>query len=208
MTLVEDVNYFNTNWWGTVNARLEKTWRLRNDGDCPWPEDTVLVPVDGQDFGLDEPFEVGALPPGADITLSIPFRVPSEPGKYEGYFQLQTADGESIGEPLTVKMEARLRVLETPTPAPSGPVRIVDWRLIYWRDDRSRYLWRGKLQFWATGGTGQYAWYRDTLDNPLSGDVMEFEWGICRDFYGSVWVVSGDTMDHLELYVPYPGSCE
>lgn len=206
MTLVEDINYSNTNWWGSVNARLNKTWRLRNDGDCPWPEDTVLVAVDDQDFGLDEPFEVGALPPGADTELSIPLRVPSEPGKYEGYFQLQTADGESIGEPLAVKLEARLRV--TPTPAASEPVRIVDWRLIDWQDDRPQYLWRGKLQFWATGGTGQYVWYRDTLENPLPGDVMEFEWGICRDFYGSVWVSSGDAMDHLELYVPYPGSCE
>jgi serine/threonine protein kinase len=210
MTLLKDVNYSNLNWWSTINARFDKTWRLRNDGGCSWPQGTVLVHLDGEDLGLDEPFDVGSLPAGEDIELSLSLRAPDTPGAYEGRFQLQTPEGEPIGEPLTVKLEALLQPPSTPegTEGAGEPVRITGFDLIEWSGDSANNVWRGKVRLWAQGGTGQYVWYRDTLDNPLPGDVLEFEWGFCRDFFGSVWVTSGDTQDHESLYIPYPEPCD
>lgn len=206
MTLLQDDNYSDYSWWGSVNARFDKTWRLRNDGDCPWPRGTVLVHLDGRDFGHAEPFEVNPLPAGAEVKVALSLRVPGTPGNYTGRFQLQTAAGEPIGEPLVVKLQARPRA--TPTATVIEPLRVADWELIEWRADPTSYLWWGKVQLGASGGTGQYTWYRDTLDNPLPGDVLEFEWGICRAFFGSVWVTSGDQVAHRDLYIFYPGSCD
>jgi serine/threonine protein kinase len=207
MTLLSDVNYFNPHWWGTVNASFNKTWQLRNDGDCPWPQGTVLVHLDGEAFGLDEPFEVGSLPAGEEMTLSVPLRVPSRTGQYEGRFQLQTPGGASIGEPLVVKIKARPRVSLTPAATPE-PLRIQGWDLFEWRKVPARDAWVGKVRLWAHGGTGEYTWYRDTLDNPLPGDVLEFEWLVCGDFSGTVIVTSGDMQDQMGLYVPYPAPCQ
>jgi len=209
MQLVEDVNYFDANWWSTVNARIVKTWRLRNDGDCAWPQGSVLVHVDGDSFGMPEAYEVGALQAGEEMELSVSLRAPDAPGEYEGRFRLQTLEGEPIGEPLVVRLEARLRVTVTPTAGvASGPVRIGGYELISWTADPAHHVWRGSVGLWASGGTGQYTWYRDTLDNPLPGEILDFEWGICRDFFGSVWVVSGDSMDHIGVYISYPEPCE
>ena len=209
MRLERDVNYYDAHWWGLVNATLNKTWRLVNDGPCPWPADTVLVHLEGEAFGLTEPFQVGPLEVGAERELSVPLRVPATPGPYKGHFQLQTASGQPIGEPLVVEVIARLEPPATPTLSqPEEPVRIAGFELFEWQADPDNHVWRGKIRLWARGGTGQYVWYRDTLDNPLPGDVLEFEWGICRDFFGSVWVTSGDTVDHESLYIPYPEPCE
>jgi hypothetical protein len=209
MVLVQDVNYSNTNWWSMVDAGFDKIWRLRNDGDCAWPRGSVLVHVDGDSFGLQEPYEVGPLQAGEEMELSVSLRTPGTPGAYEGRFQLQTPEGEPIGELLMVRLEARLQVTVTPTAGvATGPVKIEGYDLISWTPDPAHHVWRGSIGFWASGGTGEYTWYRDTLDNPLPGEILDFEWGICRDFFGSVWVVSGGSTDHIGVYVSYPGLCE
>ncbi len=209
MSLQRDINYSSASWWNLVNTRFDKTWQLRNDGACPWPEDSVLVHLNGPSFGLDDPFNVGSLPVGAEIELSVSLQAPNLPGLYEGHYQLQTAAGVPIGDSLSVILEVRPRASQESTAAESlEPVQFERFDLSEWSRDSARNVWRGKLQLWARGGTGQYTWYRDTLDNPLPGSVMEFEWGMCRDFFGSVWVVSGDTKDHESIHVPYPGACE
>ena len=209
MMLEQDVNYSDVNWWNRVNVRFEKAWRVRNSGDCAWPQGSVLVHLDGQDFGFGEPVEVSALPAGEEMELAITLQTPGVPGQYEGRFQLQSPEGGPVGEPLTVRLEARSYSSPTPTlPETVAPLRIAGYDLIQWTEDLERDVWRGTVGLWAEGGTGQYTWYRDTLDNPLPGDTFTFEWGRCRDFFGSVWVVSGEMMDHEGLYIDYPGECE
>jgi len=208
-TLARDVNFYNANWWNLAGASFYKVWRLRNDGACPWPSDTVLVHLDGEDFGQDAAFAVGTLGVGEEKELTLPLRAPSVPGVVAGRFQLQVVGGQSIGEPLSVEFKVRERVPPTPTVAPVvEPVRMAGFALVEWSADLGKHIWRGKISLWATGGNGQYTWYRDTLDNPLPGDVLEFEWGMCSAFFGSVWVTSGDSMDHESLYVPYPEPCD
>ena len=202
MTLVEDVNYVNFGWWGTVNAHIDKTWRVRQDGDCPWPQGVVLIHLDGEAFGLDEPFEV-ELDEGGNLTVEL--QLPGTSGEYEGRFQLQTPQGEPIGEPLTVKVEARLPDT-SPTRASQGPLQAVNAHLLDdWGQDPGRDIWYGTVVLVAEGGTGEYTWYRDTFDSePLPGNRLEFEWGICGTFVGTAYVRSGDEEASLNLYIPYP----
>jgi serine/threonine-protein kinase len=202
MTLLENVNYSSEIWWSPVNTRFEKVWEVFNAGDCAWPEDTVLVHLDGEPFGLEAPFEVESLEGGERMTLSVVLQTPATPDLYQGRFQLQTRQGGPIGEPLLVKLEVRA------AGATDASLEIAGWELIEWHDEPAQYIWKGKLRFSASGGTGRYVWYRDTLDNPLPGNVLEFEWGICRDFYGSIWVTSGEEVAHQSLHVPYPGGCD
>jgi len=209
MSLAQDVNYSGFNWWNRVSTRFEKIWRVQNSGDCPWPQGVVLVHLDGQDFGLSAPVEVRSLPVGAAMEMAVTLQSPSLPGQYEGRFQLESPEGETVGEPLTVRLEARPYGSPTPTlPETLAPLRIAGFDLIQWTEDFERDVWHGTVGLWAEGGTGQYTWYRDTLDNPLPGETFTFEWGRCRDFFGSVWVVSGEMMDHEGLYISYPGGCE
>lgn len=209
MALQRDINYFNLEWWDTVNTSLDKTWVLRNDGDCPWPQGVILAHLDGEAFGFDEPFEVDALSESEEVELTVSLRTPSTPGEYEGRFQLQTPAGEPIGEPLMVKVEARPWM--TPTPeTPEGPLEIGGYDLFEWSHDPSRDIWQGKVRLWAWGGVGGYTWYEDTLDNPLPGDVLEFERQICGTYVGTIYVTSGNEVAHIGLYIPYPeaGSCQ
>jgi serine/threonine protein kinase len=214
LTVVQNTNYDGPDWGQAVGAPFEKTWLLRNDGNCAWPQGTVLAPLDGQIFDLTTPFPVNALPPNWDGELTVPLRAPSAAGYYEGRFQLQTPAGQPIGEPLTVKLQVRPLATAAPsatpvlTPTLTPPVHILGWELTGWQDDAAHNTWTGKLHLWAEGGDGQYVWYRDTIDNPLPGDVLEFQWRRCANFFGSVWVSSGGSVDHVSLYIAYPGSCE
>jgi serine/threonine protein kinase len=206
MTLEQDVNFNSFDWWTFAGAPFDKTWHLANDGDCPWPEDTILLHLEGQDFGFSDPYDVGAAAAGAKVELSVSLEAPSTPGQYEGRFQLKTGKGYLIGEPLSVRIVAR--VPSSPTPQMTEPVRVEGHDLIEWTTDLSRHVWHGKVALWARGGTGSYTWYQDTLDNPMEGDILEFERAMCGAFSGSVIVVSGDTEDHYSLYIPYPEPCD
>jgi serine/threonine protein kinase len=203
--LAQDGNYDNFNWWGTVGSSFDKTWTLRQDGDCAWPQGIVLVHLDGEAFGLTDPYAVDWA--GDEIELTVSLRVPNTAGQYEGQFQLQTLDGDPIGEPLTVKVDARS--LTTPTPqAPSTPLVLGGYDLFEWYNVPERDVWIGKVRLWARGGVGSYTWYEDTLDNPLSGDVLEFERQICGTYVGTIWLTSGEETVHQGLYIEYPESCQ
>lgn len=210
MTLVQDVNYHNFEWWGSVRTSFEKTWTLRKDGDCPWPQDIVLVHLDGNAFGLSDPLEVDWA--DDEIELAVSLQIPGTVGQYEGQFQLQTSEGVPIGEPLTVKIDARARITPTPTARPSeGPLEALNYHLIDWGYGQNGDVWYGIVVLVAQGGTGEYTWYRDTLDSePLTGNRLEFEWGICGTFVGTAHVRSGDEVDRIELYIEFPDteSCQ
>jgi serine/threonine protein kinase len=203
--LAQDSNYDNFNWWGTIGSSFDKTWTLSQESDCAWPQDIVLAHLDGEDFGLSEPFAVDET--GDEFELTVALQVPDAEGQYEGRFQLQTSGGEPIGEPLTVRIDARART--TPTPqVPETPLEIGGYDLFEWYNEPDRDMWVGKVRLWARGGVGDYTWYEDTLDNPLAGDVLEFERQICGTYVGTIWVTSGQETAHMGLYIEYPEPCQ
>jgi len=104
---------------------FEKTWQVENSGSCPWPEDTVLAFVGGEQMGAPESVEVPAVEPGGKKDVTVSMEAPGEDGTYTGKWQLQSG-GTALGGQLWVKIvvgepQESEQVAPPPSaPAPSG----------------------------------------------------------------------------------------
>jgi hypothetical protein len=125
-SLVEDVTV-PANTVLSPGTAFVKTWRVRNDGTCPWgrPDDALrsLVLVGGTRLGAPATVPIPAdIPPGFTADLSINFTAPAAPGTYLSEWKLQAAPDRLVGvgpggtAPLAVQI-----VVTTTTTA--GPVR-------------------------------------------------------------------------------------
>ena len=77
---------------GTV---FTKTWTLRNAGSCTWNADYDVVFSSGNRMNAPEviPLAKESVPPGSNVTITIPFTSPLEGGSYRADFKLRNADG-------------------------------------------------------------------------------------------------------------------
>jgi hypothetical protein len=89
---VPDDSLFN----GGVN--FTKTWRLRNDGECIWPQGTMWVFISGSLLGAESPVEVELAEPDRIVDISVDMVAPPSPGTYSSYWRLQLANGEFFGD--------------------------------------------------------------------------------------------------------------
>ena len=71
-----------------TGTTLTKQWRVMNNGQVAWPDDTKLVFKKGSLIG-EESF-VGGVLPGNYVELEVNLRVPEVPGKHKGVWNLQT----------------------------------------------------------------------------------------------------------------------
>jgi hypothetical protein len=89
-----------------------KTWRLVNNGACPWPPDTQLVYVDGAAMqGLSAPLGQ-TVEPGQPVDVSVQLTAPADPGTYRGLWMLANASGrfglgQNGGEPFWVQVQVQ-----------------------------------------------------------------------------------------------------
>ena len=91
-------------------SSFEKTWRLRNSGECAWSAEYQLVFVDGYPMGgqaVNLPHDVA---PGEAIDLTVSLAAPLEPGSYKSLWMLQGPQGrfgmgQSAQEPFWVKIQ-------------------------------------------------------------------------------------------------------
>ncbi len=94
---VEDLNIPDDSVFAP-QAEFVKSWRLRNDGTCPWSTEYSLVQVGG-----DTVTELTAVPlprvvvPGETIDLSIDVIAPEVEGTYRSNWQISNADGVPFG---------------------------------------------------------------------------------------------------------------
>jgi hypothetical protein len=92
------------------NTRMEqgekfvKTWRVRNNGVCDWPENTVLVRIESQ-LGGPESVPVGAVAVGETVEISIDLVAPQEDGVYDGVWVLKTGDIEILKAQVTAVIQ-------------------------------------------------------------------------------------------------------
>lgn len=70
-----------------------KTWKIRNDGSCDWPEDTTLVFVSGAKLGTPDSVKVGKVVSGTEVEVSVALTAPDQYGNYTGLWQLKSAQG-------------------------------------------------------------------------------------------------------------------
>jgi hypothetical protein len=95
---VPDDSLFN----GGVN--FTKTWRLRNDSECRWPEGTVWVFIGGALLGAESPVTVERAEPDRIVDISVDMVAPGAPGTYKSTWRLQTAEGEFFGDQAYVRI--------------------------------------------------------------------------------------------------------
>jgi hypothetical protein len=80
---------------GTI---IQKTWRLRNTGDCAWDASYRLTFLSGDRMsGPRSAPLVGAVQPGEEVDLSVMLIAPESAGTYQGQWQLFAPDGMPFG---------------------------------------------------------------------------------------------------------------
>ena len=102
-------------------ADFTKTWRLRNTGSEPWPEDTVLAYLDGAVLSEEGEVPVGEVGVGEDVDISVEMIAPDEDGTYKSNWQLQAGDATFDGGVVYVQIVVGEPQADVPAPAPAAP---------------------------------------------------------------------------------------
>ena len=80
-----------------AGAAFQKTWRLRNSGDCPWTTGYTLRNVSGAVMSGATINMPNGVPPGATVDLTVAFVAPSAAGSYVSHWQMFTPAGVAFG---------------------------------------------------------------------------------------------------------------
>jgi len=98
----------------TAGAQFVKTWRIQNSGTCAWSGALTFVGTGDQMNGT-SPMTLPTIDVGQNMDVSISLTAPTQPGAYQGTWQVRASDGSSLGH-LVVSVDV---VSATPTPAPT-----------------------------------------------------------------------------------------
>lgn len=82
-----------------------KTWRVKNNGGCPWGAGYKLVYA-GYSNDMDGQFQpmTQVIQPGEEVELSVQFKAPSATGEYLSAWQMQNPKGVTFPEIIFVKI--------------------------------------------------------------------------------------------------------
>jgi hypothetical protein len=106
---------------GTVfppGARMDKVWQVRNSGTCAWGVGYELVLREGEVLGAPSSMPVLPTVAGETADLAATFVAPAEAGLYDSVWQLRSPDGSYFGPTLTLSVEVKALVVESPPPIP------------------------------------------------------------------------------------------
>ena len=82
-----------------------KTWRVKNNGACPWGAGYVLTyagysnPMSGQFIAMTE-----VIQPGQEVEVSVQFKAPDTAGEYLSAWTMQNPQGVSFPEIIFIKI--------------------------------------------------------------------------------------------------------
>lgn len=83
----------------TAGKDFLKIWRIRNDGNVSWPENTVLCWVAGDKLSEDVAIvSPQAVPVGTEMDFAVRMIAPEVPGRYVSYWRLAHPDGNRFGQ--------------------------------------------------------------------------------------------------------------
>jgi hypothetical protein len=100
-----------------AGARFEKTWRVRNDGTCPWGEGYALAFAEGEQMSGPDRTSIAETDPEEETDISVTLVAPDKPGTHRSDWRLSGPDGEIFG----AKLYAQIIVLaSTATPEPTA----------------------------------------------------------------------------------------
>jgi Ig-like domain from next to BRCA1 gene len=101
LRFIEDVNYPD----GTAvrqGEKIEKLWRVENNGTCSWDSRYRMRLVEGDQLGA--PVELALFParPGTQAELRVIFIAPRESRTYRSTWQAYGPDGLAFGDPFYI----------------------------------------------------------------------------------------------------------
>jgi hypothetical protein len=103
-----------------------KIWRVRNSGTCDWDNSFLLVPVGGNNFGLNQPVVLPNIANGAIADLAIELKAPNQAGTYTGLWRLQAPNGRYFGPTLRVNIIVPGSRESTPAPTATRPSSVCE----------------------------------------------------------------------------------
>lgn len=75
-------------------SSFTKTWTLRNTGSCTWNPNYQLVFSSGERMGAPAGVAINVVvPPGGQVSVTVPFRAPSSAGTYSSYWKIRADNG-------------------------------------------------------------------------------------------------------------------
>ncbi len=107
---------------GTVvepGSRIDKVWKVKNTGTCPWEEGYLLVFYSGDQMRAPDHQALPGTAPGKTTNIGVTMFAPFAPGTYTAVFRLKSPAGEYFGPELSATI-----IIEQPPPlypAPTGP---------------------------------------------------------------------------------------
>jgi tRNA A-37 threonylcarbamoyl transferase component Bud32 len=201
---------------------FEKTWRLLNSGDCDWPGGTALVFISGNQMGAEDSVEVGSVPVGETVDVSVDMRAPNADGSYAATWQLARPTDVPFGEEIPVQ----INVGHTPTPrptntprptptplataTPTGPLEMSIPSILSgscWLDPNTG-RWGATLVWSAWGGTGNYEYYAEGIGPEFrrDGPSYDFSSQVDHRWPGTLYTKSGDEVVKRDRWVE-PSEC-
>ena len=101
--------------------QFTKTWRLKNVGSEPWPENTVARYIGGERMASVDEVQVGAVQPGETVDVSVDMTAPSQDGVFKSQWALYVGDKMIPGSDLWVVIQAGTpQQAANPAPATGG----------------------------------------------------------------------------------------
>ncbi|MBN1876189.1 MAG: protein kinase [Anaerolineae bacterium] len=193
---------------------------LRNIGNCDWPTGLQFTFATGTQMDAPSPQPIKPLVPEETTILVLPIQAPEEAGNYEARWEIRQSDGTTLGNPIVIAIEVR-EDLPTPTPTPKvtmteepeqQPLTIVAPEIVTWREDVVQGVWYATVRFQATGGEGDYRYYRNEVrqENLSQDGTFSLQMRRCTDAPLTVWVTSGSeavVWDNVITY-PDPDKCQ
>ena len=95
--------------------KFTKSWRVKNTGTCTWNTGYRLVFAHGDRMGGNPVNVTREVPPGDAYDINLDLVAPLNAGTYQGFWQMQNANGQNFGERLSV----RVIVVGAPTATPA-----------------------------------------------------------------------------------------
>jgi hypothetical protein len=208
-----------------VDVNFEMNWVFANQGACPVQSGSEWVYVEGEDFGQSESVTIDIdLLEGDETTLTAEMRAPSSPGVYDSTWQLVSANGDLLGEPISFQITTFEP--QTPTPvatatpeatATSAVVEPFGRNLSVVNCEYVDINWQCDLVIQPYGGRPPYTATVSDQDPPAvyegSGPFIHtMLWGRCNAWVNDVAVAdsTGQVIDGAEYYDPdnfFPGGC-
>jgi inhibitor of cysteine peptidase len=99
-----------------------KSWRLRNNGTCPWLEGYKIIAIDDEPLpGETEVVLATAVAPGQAVDISVNLTAPDITGTYRSNWQMETATGVIFGVDGFIEDAFWLQIVVAEDAAPVEP---------------------------------------------------------------------------------------